>query len=907
MSDRRGPPVADSTSEIIHFAQKHAQRIQSRPRYKPPTEPPPPTSTSPNRRGSPTRTSPTRTNPTRSSPTRNSPTRRAPPGGDKPPPPAGPPPNQRARSGGGGGGGEGEGGGRTKDARRRPSGPPPVERPPAASSARQEYETFGKKVGEEFVNVVRERESDRESDRESGSSRGGRGGGSSRGGRGGRGGRSGRGSRGGGLSGRVAGLPARRGELYEGKTSPITKAKGEDNEDDQGEDEGRRRSRGESTESGSSKTEEEPPVSAAASTSSTSSTSTSTSTSSTTTSTTTSSSSSPADAPPQVDKKKKKKKKFGLKLTLDHSDAIATPRPMVVVVDEGKTGDNNKNSDSDNKKNSPTTKNKFKKKNRLGLTLVVEDSNHEPESPKNSPPREGGNGLSVETTHSFGSGHDGEGVQMYDDGRGGNSYGMSDSGTFAIEGFLIRQNGIAEAPGQQHSSPGFGRGGGAASKTSHDGEGKTSSSSSSSSSSSDGMHRDDEGAKAEDELLRLCVLGKGAGGIVYKAVHIPSLRIVAIKKIAVFDQDKRHQMVRELQALYKNLVPIAGAGSSTARGSIREGPCPYIVAFHDAFITPSEGNISIVLEYMDGGSLQDIVDTGGCNLESVLANISYRFLLGINFIHEHHQLHRDIKPSNLLINHHGAVKISDFGIVREMDGTQAKASTFVGTLTYMSPERISGEEYSYASDVWSFGLSLLTVALGRYPLETEGGYWGLLHALKDEASPELPHDSDFSPCFREFIDLCLKKDPKERPTAAALLRHDFLEGCEEQLAQQERDRKSQRQRDLSMSEDGERGGGGEEEDDDEDIGSETARSELDEICELVMDLEYERWKKREEKGSKKATGRSFPRVERAKLAALSDQLGLRLRNVERKFERKWLTLIGMSGDGSGGGGSSRRK
>ena len=79
--------------------------------------------------------------------------------------------------------------------------------------------------------------------------------------------------------------------------------------------------------------------------------------------------------------------------------------------------------------------------------------------------------------------------------------------------------------------------------------------------------------------------GKGAGGIVYKAVHVPSLRIVAIKKIAVFDQDKRHQMVRELKALYKNLVPIAGAGSSTARGSIREGPCPYIVAFHDAFIT----------------------------------------------------------------------------------------------------------------------------------------------------------------------------------------------------------------------------------------------------------------------------------------------------------------------------------
>jgi hypothetical protein len=73
-----------------------------------------------------------------------------------------------------------------------------------------------------------------------------------------------------------------------------------------------------------------------------------------------------------------------------------------------------------------------------------------------------------------------------------------------------------------------------------------------------------------------------------------------------------------------------------------------------------------------------------------------------------------------------------------------------------------------------------------------------------------------------------------------------------------------------------------------------------------MDLEYERWTERETEDGLN-TGRPFPRVGRAKLAALSDQLGLRLRNVERRFERKWLTLIGMGGDGGGGGGSSRRK
>ena len=93
---------------------------------------------------------------------------------------------------------------------------------------------------------------------------------------------------------------------------------------------------------------------------------------------------------------------------------------------------------------------------------------------------------------------------------------------------------------------------------------------------------------------------------------------------------------------------------------------------------------------MDGGSLQDILDTGGCDSESVLANICYRLIAGLNFIADHHQIHRDIKPSNLLINSRGDTKISDFGIVREMEDTLAKADTFVGTLTYMSPERISG-------------------------------------------------------------------------------------------------------------------------------------------------------------------------------------------------------------------------
>ncbi|KAF1331277.1 Ste/ste7 protein kinase, partial [Globisporangium splendens] len=196
------------------------------------------------------------------------------------------------------------------------------------------------------------------------------------------------------------------------------------------------------------------------------------------------------------------------------------------------------------------------------------------------------------------------------------------SGTFDAVGFQIKQSGITRfpdrMPGQQPSN-------------------------------------------AKKHLVKLGVLGRGASGVVHKALHVPSLLLVAVKVIPVFENEKRHQLIAELKALYNNLSTLSD--DAVDRKTVA---CPEIVCLYDAFMNPKEGNVSIVVECMDGGSLQDIVDTGGCKSESVLANISYRVLRGLQFLHSTYQLHRDIKLSNLLISHFGDVKISDFGIVREM-------------------------------------------------------------------------------------------------------------------------------------------------------------------------------------------------------------------------------------------------
>ncbi|KAK5117009.1 hypothetical protein LTR62_006730 [Meristemomyces frigidus] len=273
--------------------------------------------------------------------------------------------------------------------------------------------------------------------------------------------------------------------------------------------------------------------------------------------------------------------------------------------------------------------------------------------------------------------------------------------------------------------------------------------------------------RAEDlEVIK--DLGAGNGGTVSKVRH-RSWNLVMARKIIHVEAKKevRKRIVRELQIM-------------------RECNSPYIVIFYGAFLNES-GDVALCMEYMDVGSLDSISKNFGPVRVDVLGKIAEAVLGGLKYLYLTHRImHRDIKPANVLLSSRGAIKLSDFGVSSELENSVA--DTFVGTGTYMAPERIQGSPYTVKSDVWSVGLMLMELAIAKFPFsidsddpEEAAGPQGILDLLQQivlEPSPRLPKSDAFPKILEDVIDKCLMKEPAQRPTPQELFDTDpFLQAA----------------------------------------------------------------------------------------------------------------------------------
>jgi mitogen-activated protein kinase kinase 1 len=233
--------------------------------------------------------------------------------------------------------------------------------------------------------------------------------------------------------------------------------------------------------------------------------------------------------------------------------------------------------------------------------------------------------------------------------------------------------------------------------------------------------------KAEAELADLRkgkLIGKGNSGAVWQATLQQSGTPLAVKQMTLSsDKVRRSMAVRELVTMY---------------GLDHGG----IVGCHNVFY--SNNAFHLVMELMDGGSLLDAMkrcyklNAAHTMPPAALATIAVDVLGALEFLHGELQvIHRDVKPGNILLSTSGQAKLGDLGIATEAGEVQVDprgscssprtpmqlgctphATEWIGTMTYMSPERLSGDCYSFSADIWSLGLVLVEAALGFYPIAT---------------------------------------------------------------------------------------------------------------------------------------------------------------------------------------------
>jgi serine/threonine protein kinase/tetratricopeptide (TPR) repeat protein len=252
-------------------------------------------------------------------------------------------------------------------------------------------------------------------------------------------------------------------------------------------------------------------------------------------------------------------------------------------------------------------------------------------------------------------------------------------------------------------------------------------------------------------------IGKGGMGVVYKAVDLRLHRTVAIKVLPpelIADLKRRKRFQSQAQA--------ASALNHSNICTIYE-------------IDEIDGNLFIVMEYVEGKTLREEIRQGPMEINKAL-DIAIQIASALEKSHRRNIVHRDIKPSNILITEENQAKVLDFGLARVVntlpgtpfsevpteDVSLTEPGRVAGTLSYMSPEQISGKEVDGRSDMFSFGLLLYEMLTGMHPFASDTVLQVVASILKVKPEPVAALNPSISPELDRIVMQMLEKDREKR-------------------------------------------------------------------------------------------------------------------------------------------------
>ncbi|KAM6033199.1 serine/threonine-protein kinase PAK 4 isoform 2-T3 [Chlamydotis macqueenii] len=246
-------------------------------------------------------------------------------------------------------------------------------------------------------------------------------------------------------------------------------------------------------------------------------------------------------------------------------------------------------------------------------------------------------------------------------------------------------------------------------------------------------------------------IGEGSTGVVCIATIRSSGKLVAVKKM-----DLRKQQRREL--LFNEVV------------IMRDYQHENVVEMYNSYLVGDE--LWVVMEFLEGGALTDIVTHTRMNEEQIAAVCS-AVLKALAVLHAQGVIHRDIKSDSILLTHDGRVKLSDFGFCAQVNKEVPRRKSLVGTPYWMAPELISRLPYGPEVDIWSLGVMVIEMVDGEPPYFNEPPLKAM-KMIRDNLPPKLKNGHKVSPSLKGFLERVLVRDPAQRATAAELLKHPFL-------------------------------------------------------------------------------------------------------------------------------------